>query len=54
MLERWLRETDDDFADSATMAERYMKGRHVGRAMPVSPLEPVIQAGQEALADRTY
>jgi arylsulfatase A-like enzyme len=54
MLQDWLIKTDDDFADSFTVAERYMKGRHVGCAMPVLPLEPIIKEGQESRKHLEY
>ncbi len=48
LVAEWLAKTDDDFADSLTVAERYMQGRHVDCAIPVTPLEPIIEAGQAA------
>jgi hypothetical protein len=50
----WLTNTGDDFADSLTVAEHYMWGRHVDCVVPAPPLEPIIKAGQEARAQREY
>ncbi|MBF0245939.1 MAG: hypothetical protein HQL31_11830 [Planctomycetes bacterium] len=54
MVQEWLAKTDDDFPDSFTMAERHMKGRHIGCAMPEAPLEPVIRDGQELRKHLSY
>ncbi len=54
MVAEWLAATGDDFADSLTVAERYMRGRHVRRVMPIPPLEPIIKAGQDARKQVAY